>query len=347
MSSGLRFGIVGCGEIAVQTCMAIGATEGAEISMLMDARPQVLEDLSEMYGAATTTDVDDVVCSPDVDVVYIATPHDLHVPIGIKAAKAGKHVLVEKPIATTLADADALIEACAQNGVKLGVAFMTQTSAPLAHARDLIRAGLLGDIISVRFSALGDKPATYWHGGYTQRVNTDWRTLKERAGGGILIMNVVHDLNTVRWVTGLEAKRIYAEKGTLATSVEVEDTIGVVIRYDNDAIGVVHAGSAMCGAAHEDVRGARVYGTKGQLILGPKVLACLAEPLEGGSPRTWQEVKVDGPNGDRQDMVAGYVNAVLNGKEPPVTGLDGRKVLEIIMAAYESGDHHAPVDLPL
>jgi len=347
MSSELRFGMIGCGEIAVQTCMAIGAVDRASISMLMDARPQVLEDLSEMYAAAKTTDVDDVLANPDVDVVYIATPHDLHAPLGIKAANAGKHVLVEKPIATNLADADALITACEKNGVQLGVAFMAQTSAPLGHARDLIRAGLLGDVISVRVSALGDKPGTYWHGGYTQRVKTDWRTMKERAGGGILIMNSVHDLNTVRWVTGLEVKRVYAEKGTLATPVEVEDTIAVVIRYDNDAIGVIHAGSAMRGASHHDVRGPRVYGTKGQLILGSEVLAYLEEPLEGGTPRTWQKIKVDGPKGDRKDMVAGFVGAVLDDKAPPATGLDGRKALETIVAAYESSDRNAPVTLPL
>jgi len=120
MRSQLRFGVIGCGEISAQTCQGISAAPNTAIAMLMDTRPEVLSDLAEFYGAPTTTNVDDVLANPNVDAVYIATPHHLHVPLGIKAAKAGKHVLVEKPIATTLADADALIAACKGRGSSWG-----------------------------------------------------------------------------------------------------------------------------------------------------------------------------------------------------------------------------------
>lgn len=347
MPAELRFGIIGCGEIAVRTCMAIAAAPNATVTMLMDARTEVLSDLAEMYSAPTTTRVEDVLANPDVDAVYIATPHDLHAPIGIQAARAGKHVLVEKPIATTLEDADALIAACEENDVRLGVAFLAQADAALAQARDLVRAGMLGDLVSVRLTALGDKPASYWQGGYSGRIKTDWRSQRARAGGGILIMNVVHDLNTVRWVTGLEARRVYAEAGTLATEVEVEDTVGVVVRYDGGAIGTIHAGSAMRGGAHLDARGPRIYGTRGQLILGSPVLAFLESPPEGGRPNTWQELRAPRTRDGRQAMVEAYSRAVLDGAEPPVRGLDGRKALEIIVAAYRSAQEQSPVELPL
>ena len=347
MSPEIRFGVIGCGEIAVRTCEGISAAPNASISMLMDVRPEVLEDLSEFYRAPTTTDVEAVLASSEVDAVYIATPHSLHVPIGKLAAQAGKHVLVEKPIATTLADADALIDACASHRVALGVAFLAQIDPAMAAAQDMVRAGMLGEIISVRIMGLSDKPEHYWHGGYTQRVKSDWRTQLGMAGGGILIMNVVHDLNTVRWVTGLDVKRVYSEYATLATPVEVEDTIGVVVRYENEAIGVVQAGSAMRGRSHEDAKGPRIYGTKGQLILGPKPLILLSEAPEGGQPNTWKELRHSGPTGDRAEMIRRFSDAVLEGKEPPVTGEDGRKALEIIVAAYRSGEHGAPVELPL
>ena len=347
MSPEIRFGVIGCGEVAVRTCEGISAAPNASISMLMDVRPEVLEDLSEFYRAPTTTDVEAVLASSEVDAVYIATPHSLHVPIGKLAAQAGKHVLVEKPIATTLADADALIDACASHRVALGVAFLAQIDPAMAAAQDMVRAGMLGEIISVRIMGLSDKPEHYWHGGYTQRVKSDWRTQLGMAGGGILIMNVVHDLNTVRWVTGLDVKRVYSEYATLATPVEVEDTIGVVVRYENEAIGVVQAGSAMRGRSHEDTKGPRIYGTKGQLILGPKPLILLSEAPEGGQPNTWKELRHSGPTGDRAEMIRRFSDAVLEGKEPPVTGEDGRKALEIIVAAYRSGEHGAPVELPL
>lgn len=347
MSPELRFGIIGCGEVAVDTCMAIGATGGASIAMLMDTRPEVLRDLAEVYSAPTTTEVEDVLQNPAVDAVYIATPHDTHVPIGIRAARAGKHILMEKPIATTLEDADALIAACRENGVALGVAFYAQTDSNVNHARHLVRAGLLGEIISVRFSLLADKPTTYWQAGYSQRVQTDWRTHKAQAGGGVLMMNTIHDLNTLHWVTGLEPRKVYAEVDTLATEVEVEDTVGAVIRYANGAIGTIHAGSALRGGYHQDARGTRVYGTQGQLILGPMVFAYLAQPPEGGWPNTWQEIQVPGARGGREAMVEGFVGAVREGREPPVTGAAARQALEVVLAAYRSAEEGRPVTLPL
>ena len=347
MSSEVRFGIVGCGEIAVRTCEGISAAPNATIAMLMDARPEVMSDLAEFYGVPTTTELDELLSYADVDAVYIATPHYLHAPQGILAAKAGKHVLVEKPMATTLEDADALIAACEEQGVKLGVAFAAQVDAGMTAARDLVRAGILGKVIAVRLSALAAKPDHYWHGGYTRRVHTDWRTSVEQSGGGILIMNVIHDLNSVRWVTGLEVKRLYAECDTLATPVEVEDTMGVVLRYHNGAIGVIQAGSAMRGGGHEDARGPRVYGTKGQLILGPKPLIYLTEPPEGSLPNTWEELSFSGPIGDRAQIVGRFAEAILNDTVPPVSGLDGRKALEIVLAAYRSAELGRAVELPL
>ena len=345
MSAEVRFGVIGCGEIAVRTCEGISAAPNASIGMLMDERPEVLSDLAEFYGAPTTTDVNEVLASPDLDAIYIATPHDLHVPLGIRAARAGKHVLVEKPISTNLADADELIAVCKEQSVKLGVAFLAQVDAAMSAARDLIRAGILGKIIAVRLSALSDKPDYYWHGGYTRRVHTDWRTLKARSGGGILIMNLVHDLNTVRWVTGLEVVRVYSEYDTLATDVEVEDTIGVVMRYDNSGIGVIQGSSAMRGGGHQDARGPRVYGTKGQLILSDRPLIYLTEAPEGSAPNSWQELRFSGPAGDRAQMISRFAAAILKDEDPPVSGLDGRKALEIIVAAYRSGESRQPVDL--
>ncbi|MBC7234809.1 MAG: Gfo/Idh/MocA family oxidoreductase [Chloroflexi bacterium] len=347
MPAELRFGIIGCGEIAVQTCAGISAAPNATVAMLMDPRPEVLADLAEFYGVPTTTQAEEVFSNPDIDAVYIATPHDLHAPLGIQAARAGKHVLVEKPIATNLKDADTLIETCRATGVKLGVAYLAQVDAGAAQARDYIHAGLLGDLIAVRMTALAHKPDYYWQGGYTRRVATTWRQSKARAGGGILIMNLVHDLNTVRWVTGLEVQRVYAEYDTLATPVEVEDTLGAVLRYTNGAIGVIQAGSAMPGGAHKDARGPRIYGTKGQIILGDPPLIYRTEAPEGSAPNTWSELRYSGPKGDRAEMIRRFAEAVLNGQEPPATGEDGRKALEIIVAAYRSGEMGRPVELPL
>lgn len=347
MGSEVRFGVIGCGEISLQTCQGIAAARNASIAMFMDKDEALLKDLQEVFSVPATIDVEDVLRNPEVDAVYIATPHYLHAPLGIRAAEAGKHVLVEKPITTNLADADALIAACEKNGVKLGVAYLAQVDAAMAQARDLVRAGVLGEIIATRLVAVARKPDSYWHGGYTGRSKSEWRTSRQQAGGGILIMNLIHDLNTVRWVTGLEVTRVYAEYGTLATPVEVEDTIAATMRYANGAIGVLQGGSAMPGGTYQDAPGDRIYGTKGQLILGPKPMIYLEEPMEGSVPRMWQDLTYVGPRGDRQRIIEGFAAAVLNDTEPPATGLDGRKALEIAVAAYRSGELGQPVELPL
>ncbi|NLV74328.1 MAG: Gfo/Idh/MocA family oxidoreductase [Chloroflexi bacterium] len=348
----IRFGVIGCGEISAATCVGLAASPITKIAMLMDTRPETLNDLHELYGAPTTQDAEDVFANPDVDAVYIATPHDTHVPLGIRAAQAGKHVLMEKPIATTLADADKLINVCREAGVKLGVSFYNQVDGGQRLARDMILGGMIGDVTAVRLNAIVDKPAHYWQAGYTQRVSTDWRTKLARAGGGVLIMNVIHDLNAIRFVTGLEVTRLYAESDTLSTPVEVEDTVGVVMRYNNGAIGVIQAGSAMRGGEHECLTGPRIYGTKGQIILNPSgtprySIMMSTEPGEGFEPGQWRELVNPGRMIDRQAIEEGFARAILEDTPPPCTGEDARRVLEIVLASYESARLHQPVALPL
>ncbi len=352
MEDKVRFGVIGCGEIATATLQGLSVASNAEVAMLMDLSPKVLDDLAELYHVPTTTDVEDVFANPDVDAVYVATPHDTHVGIGIAAAKAGKHVLMEKPITTTLADADALIEACWANDVRLGVGYFAQVDGALGAARDMLRSGLLGEIMAVRFVVDADKPASYWSGGYTGRIKTDWRSLKERAAGGILIMNLSHDINTVRYVTGLEVKRVFAEADTLNTPVEVEDTIAVSLRYENGAIGSIHACSAARGGFYGEATGPRIFCTKGQIVLPqsgvPKpALIWMENAPEGSRPNKWQELPFAGEAASRREIVEGFANAVLEGVDPPCNGQAGRAALEIVLAAYKSAETHAPVSLPM
>src|SRR5579884_716577 len=123
MSDKLRIGMIGCGEIAVQTAKGIAAAASAEHVMMMDVSERVARDLGQTYGVPHTTSVEELLANPRVDAVYIAVPHYLHAPLAIQAIRAGKHVLVEKPIATTLADADAMIAAAREARVAFSVAY--------------------------------------------------------------------------------------------------------------------------------------------------------------------------------------------------------------------------------
>jgi UDP-N-acetyl-2-amino-2-deoxyglucuronate dehydrogenase len=339
MTSPLRIGMIGCGEIAVQTARAIAAAPSAAHAVVMDLDARVAADMGATHGVPHTTSVDELLANPSVDAVYIAVPHYLHAPIALQAIAAGKHVLVEKPIATTLEDADRMIAAAASRGVVLSVAFLGQGDAQLQRVRELIQSGGIGKVVGTRIVLRADKPESYWTSGFTGRIQTDWRSSKSKAGGGVLIMNTIHDLNTVRWLTGLEVTRVYAEYGTFATGVEVEDFVAITCRYDNGAIGTLEAGSAVRGRdllREPD----RIYGSEGQVLLSnpPRV-------FQGGE---WRDLEpVEGALDARTAAVEGFARAVLDGTSPPVTAEDGRAALEIVVAAYRSGEEVRPVHLPL
>src|SRR5919199_5288868 len=255
----LGIGMIGCGEIGFQSAKGIAAAPSARHVMVMDVDAGVAADLGATYGVAHTTEVAALLANPEVEAVYIAVPHYLHAPLALEALAAGKHVLVEKPIATTLEDADRMIAAASARGLTLSVAYLAQPNPALQRVRALIADGAIGRVLGTRIVLRTDKPATYWTGGFTGRIQTDWRASKARAGGGVLIMNTVHDLNTMRWLVGLEVVRVYAEYDTFATAVEVEDYVAVTYRYANRAIGTLEAGAAPRG--RDPLGGGnRIYG---------------------------------------------------------------------------------------
>ena len=340
----IGLGVIGCGEIAVRTAEGIAVASHARHVMVMDVDAGVAENLGSTHGVPWTTDVAELLANPDVDAVYIAVPHYLHASLTIQALEAGKHVLVEKPIATTLEEADAMIAASQRTGRILSVGFDAQVNPESQHLRQLIADGAIGKVTGTRIVYRGDKPASYWQSGYTGRIQTDWRSSKQKSGGGVMVMNTIHDLNTIRYITGLEVTRIAAEAGTFATPVEVEDFVSATYRYDNGAIGSLEAGSALAG---KDPLGEqnRIYGDAGQILLTSP-----ARIFERGADGNgeWRELpaRAETREEGRARVVDGFAKAVLNGTQPPVTGEDGWATLAIVLAAYQSSDEQRTVTIP-
>jgi predicted dehydrogenase len=342
----LRIGMIGCGEIAVRMAAAIASSQHAQHVMVMDTQAALAQDLGGQYGVPWTDRFDDLLANPEVDAVYIAVPHHLHAPLTIQAAAAGKHILVEKPIAITLADAEAMIAAARASGVWLSVNFHAQVDPLCQAARDLVAQGAIGQVVGTRIVFRGDKPASYWTSGYSGRVATDWRVKKATAGGGVMIMNAIHDLNTMRFITGLEAVRIYAEYSTFDTPVEVEDFIAVTYRYDNGAIGTIEAGSAIRGRDPlHDVD--RIYGTAGQILLGERLQIYTTVATAGLATNQWQELPVAPMTAEEQQMAMaeGFAGPIVSGNAPMVAAEDGLAVLAIVLAAYQSGAEGRPITL--
>ena len=342
-----RFGIIGCGAAAVPVCEAIHNSEAAEIVVACDVDQELARDIGERFGIGVTAEVDAVLSHPEVDAVYIAVPHDLLAPFARQALEAGKHALVEKPMALTLQDADDLINLAEVRGLALGVFYELRYATPFVHARQLVRAGAIGRVIGVRIQTLIDKPAEYWQTGYTGRSVSPWRGQKARAGGGVLLMNTSHLLDAVRYITGLEVASVSAEIGTLVAVVEVEDTAAATLLYGNGAIGSLFAGVHLAGAA--EAERCEIYGTEGQLLA--------PDPYAGGDlrvflRRAWQDIpggawhSLSWPPADVYSCaVADFARAVQQGAPAPIDGRDARRVLAIVLAMYQSAQERQTVSL--
>lgn len=354
MSKKLGFGMIGLGEIAYKsTGGLLQEVVNAEMIVGMDPVEHVVRSYQDRFKIPCSTNLDDVLTHPDVDAVIVSTPHYLHVPLGIKAAEAGKHVIVEKPMATTLEDADALIQACEKAGVlcspkEAGVHYHPATT----KAKELIDQGAIGEVMATQVFGASNKPVSYWTGGYTGRVQTTWRKSKVEAGGGILIMNYIYDIYRLRYVTGLEVTRVFAEQDTFRTDVEVEDFIFVTMRYENGAVGTLVASSCVPGANPSGIRGTiatgnRIYGTAGQIIFDRGSLVVYTDnDVDGLEKGEWTTISLPKAS-PYVTYFERFAEAALNGRPPDVPGQEGRKTLEVILAAYRSGEIHQSVQLPL
>lgn len=348
MEDNLSVGIIGCGEITSKfTAYALEKAGNVKVGMVMDVTEWAAKDLGKKCGVPYTTNMEDLVSNRHIDFVYIATPHYLHAPITIKAAKAGKHVVVEKPIAVNLEQADLMISECQKNRVKLSVCFPIRYTPNIKKAKELVSKGVLGRIIGTRITGLGVKPDSYWEGGYSGRIKSNWRTLKDKSGGGVLIMNSTHSIDYMRHITGLEAERVYSEYDTFLTPVDVEDFITVVIRYANGAIGIIEASSCIPGGPRPaNVHGDRIYGSEGHLIIPsiwgkPTLWIYTRRDSEFGEANKWHRIEIEGQGrtiyvSSAKQFFEDFAEAILLAKEPPITGQDGRKALEVVIAAYES-----------
>jgi predicted dehydrogenase len=239
----LGIGLIGCGDIAPGHAKALAKASGAHLVACMDTVSSSAQSLGEEYGVPHTTDLAQLLARSDVHAVTVATPAFTHADIVEQAAKAGKAVLCEKPLAADLPDADRMIAACRDAGVALATCFPLRYLGAAKWTRELVQTGALGDVIAVRLRNLGEKEDSYWVGGYSGRTSTDWRKSKAQSGGGVIVTNLSHHLDLARAITGLEVTRVYSETGTFVTDVEVEDVGVACLRYENEAIGTLEGAS--------------------------------------------------------------------------------------------------------
>lgn len=313
----LRVGLIGCGAVARRFHLpALKAVDGVDVVAFASRSQGSAEAAAaEWGGGKTTTDWREILA--DVDAVDICTPNGLHAEQAVAAAEAGKHVLVEKPMARTVSEADAMIAASEQAGVVLQVAHNVRYAAPFVAAR--LAAPRIGELVGFR-AAFGHSGPQDW------APDSDWFFDPGIAGGGVLLDLGIHVMDLLRFVTGDEVVEVGAM--TRETS-RVEDSAQVILRLRGGAVGSVHASWVARPAPDHQLT---LFGTEGLLHLDGRTALTFR-------PATGDEERVELPDGlsnPYADFVRTIAGERVDDPVPAPTDADGRAALAIVCGAYEA-----------
>lgn len=340
----IGFGVVGCGVVADYHIGAIIETPGARLVAVSDVIEARVREVAQQHGVTAYVGHEEMVQSPDVDVVCICTPSGLRIPIATDAVAAGKHLVIEKPIDVSLENADQIIGAAQEAGVELMCIFQLRYGAAVTQVREAVRAGRLGTV------TLGDayikwfRPQEYYE-------SAAWRGTWAMEGGGALMTQGIHTVDLLQWIMG-PVKRVSARMGALVHDIEVEDTLVATLEYESGALGVVEA-TTTC---HPGMPARLEFsGSRGTVIVeADRITAWELEGEEGQAAGTAgsdvakaaSDSKTFGTEGHKA-QIAEMVQVVRGEGHPVIDGAEGRKTVELILAMYESARTGAPVDLPL
>lgn len=332
----MRLAIIGMGWAGQRQAQALGELDGEiELACCVEADPAQLARVTSALGIAEGhTDLAAVLTDGTIDAVSICTPHGLHAPMAIAAAQAGKHVLVEKPMALTVADATAMIDAARLADVRLYVA-ESATYQPLAgFLREVIQSGRhIGDLVAA--TVVGGFRAPEY--GYPAR--RAWLGQLELGGTGTWMLHGIHTVAQLRYVFG-EVATVYAQASRTASfrRNDIEATMSLQLTLTSGA--TVHLIQTAEVKLAGDLGGYTVFGDRGSLRATS--MACCFTEDDGGQ----QCVEFSKPErSEYAQELAAFAAWVRDGKAGPTTGLSERRSLAIVQAGYESAAQGGPVDL--
>jgi predicted dehydrogenase len=344
------FGIVGCGMISSFHARAIADVEGAKLAACFDTQAAAAEKFAAENRCQAYTQLDAMLADPNVSIVTIATPSGAHMEPAVAAARAGKHVIVEKPLEITLEKCDRMIAACERAGVKLGAIFPSRfhdSSLKLKRAVDARRFGRL---------TLGDAYVK-WYRTQEYYDSGAWRGTWALDGGGALMNQAIHSVDLLTWLMGPVAE-IQANAATLAHErIEVEDTVVAALRFANGALGTLEATTA---AYPGYLKRIEIHGSHGSAVLEEEDLKTwdFSQPSPEDEAIHAQMKLHKSTGGGASDPAAighhghamqfrDFVEAVRDDRPPAIDGHEGRRSVEIILGVYKAAEMGQTVPLPL
>jgi UDP-N-acetyl-2-amino-2-deoxyglucuronate dehydrogenase len=339
----LNFAIVGCGRISKRHLDLLGRGEiaNSRLAAVCDVLPERATAAGSAYGVPSYTDMHRMMRSEAIDAVAVLTESGRHAEHVVALAPYRKHVMVEKPMALTLADADRMIAACDQAGIKLFVVKQNRFNVPVMKLREALEAGRFGRLVLgtvrvrwCRTQAYYDQDA--WRGTWAM-------------DGGVLANQASHHIDMLEWMMG-EVDSVFAISSTALVKIEAEDTAVVALRFRNGALGLIEATTA---TRPKDLEGSiSILGEHGSVEIAGFAVNQMrtwnfARPLPGDE-EVMAKYSVNPPDVYGFGHHAYYehvVKCILHDQRHLVDGLEGRKSLELITAIYESIETERPVQL--
>ncbi|MCM3786420.1 Gfo/Idh/MocA family oxidoreductase [Neobacillus mesonae] len=328
----VRYGIVGCGIIAEVHASEIAKLPETELVAVCDVNPDQAARFAAQYGAAAYSDLDAFLTRSDIEVVSICTPSGLHEEQVVRAAGAGKHILVEKPMAIRMEGVERMIDACRKAGVLLATVFPRRMSPQAEYAKRLINEGALGKLsLCSAYVKIYRSQAYYDSAG--------WRGTWAMDGGGAMMNQGIHTVDLLQWLAGPVAS-LTGRANNVLRDIEVEDTVTSLLQYESGAMGVLEITTTAYKGKGQRLE---LYGEKGTIVIEEDDIVMLE--LDGA------EVKLPEfpafaviPDGHRE-QIRDLAYAVREGRAPIVPGTEGRHSLEIILGTYASSRQQKEIRL--
>lgn len=356
----VKTAIVGCGKVGHMHARALKNVPESVFTAVCDSDINRTRIFAEQYGVRAYSDIEEMVADAGVETVNICTPHPIHTEPAVKAAKAGLHVLIEKPLASSLEDCDKIINAAKENGVILGTVCQRRFYTPVQRMKNAIDGGKIGRPVLGTVNMLGWRDEVYYG-------SDPWRGTWKGEGGGVLVNQAPHQLDLLQWFMG-PIDELYGYWSNLNHPyIEVEDTAVAVIKFKNGGIGNIIVSNSQNPALFGKVH---VHGENGASIGvqtdgGAMFIAGMSNILEPPVNDLWtikgEEYFIDKWKQEdteffnninpmqyyHERQVEDFLRAVIKSTKPLIDGEEGRKTVEIFTAIYRSNRDSLPIKFPL
>lgn len=335
------FGVIGCGRISKNHLESIQAIPGAILVAVSDCDEQAIAKNVDKYNCKGYQDYHEMLANPEVQIVNICTPSGEHAKIAIDALKAGKHVLVEKPMAMSLAEADAMITAAKEAGVKLGVVHQNRFNNAIVKLRKAVEEEKFGHLTH-------SSAVVRWNRNDEYYSQAPWRGTWAQ-DGGCLMNQSIHNIDLLQWMMG-PVESLFAYTATNMRKIEGEDVGAIVLKFKNGALGVIEATTTIYPKNLEETL--NIFGSTGTACIGGIAVNKIEAWRFSGEDEAFVLADQDKepPNVygfGHADIIKDFMDAITENREPAISGEEGRKALEIILAIYHSVKYKKEICFPL